>query len=476
MEAFYRDIVHLVGARTGLAFAPNRWDTVRSGIQRAMARAGADDLARYCRLLITSEQILDDLIVELTVGETYFFRDPAQFAVLRRRILPDIRARRPRDHVIRAWSAGCASGEEAYSLAIVLTEEGCEPVRVLATDISRPALAKARAGIYGRWSLRGDAAAAAHPYLRQQGDDHVLDEPLRRHVTFEHLNLALDVYPSLAGGVWAMDLILCRNVLIYLDPLTVRQVARRFFDALAPGGWLVTSACDPPLRDAAPYEVVVTADAGLLYRRPETPLVTITPPPLVPPRSAPATLRVTSPPPIAPEPRRADAPSTQVDLLGDARAAFARGDYATTVALTRDLTGDPAASALYVRGLANLDVPLAARACADAAGRHPLVAELHYLRAVLLMDLRRDEEAAESVRRVLYLDRSLAAAHFTLATILRRTGDLAGARRAYGRARDLCAARPPDEPVPLADGAPADLLRTAAEAQVALLDVEGRRV
>jgi chemotaxis protein methyltransferase CheR len=131
---------------------------------------------------------------------------------------------------------------------------------------------------------------------------------------------------------------------------------------------------------------------------------------------------------------------------------------------------DAAGAALHIRALANLEPRLAERACAEAVARHALSAELHYLHAALLLELGRDDEAVQAVRRVIYLDRSLAVGHFTLGALLRGRGDLAGARRAYRNARDLCAARPPEETVPLGDGEPAGRLAAAAAAELGTLD------
>ncbi len=223
----FAGLADLLATRTGLAFAPDRRPGAETGIGRAMARAGETDAASYRRRVAREPDLLDDLIVELTVGETYFFREPGQFEFLRRTALPEIRRMRGDGHAIRAWSAGCASGEEAYSLAMLLDREGLAgPIPVLATDISRAALDKARRASYTDWSLRGDDSAAARPYLRPEGGRHVVVEAIRRRVVFESLNLALDAYPSYATGTCGIDLILCRNVLIYLDPETVRAVAR----------------------------------------------------------------------------------------------------------------------------------------------------------------------------------------------------------------------------------------------------------
>jgi chemotaxis protein methyltransferase CheR len=129
---------------------------------------------------------------------------------------------------------------------------------------------------------------------------------------------------------------------------------------------------------------------------------------------------------------------------------------------------------LRVRNLANADPIAAEGMCAEAVQRRPLDVELRYLHAILLLGQRRDQEAVQAVRRVLYLDRTLAVAHFTLGTVLERRGDRGGACRAYRAAHDLAVARPPDEPVPLADGEAAGRLAAAAAARLAALESEGR--
>ena len=251
-----------------------------------MTKAGVADPSAYAAVLAHDPEALDGLLAELTVGETYFFRDPAQFEFIRAEILPEIRRRRGAEHVLRTWCAGCASGEEPYSLAVVCHEAAlADRSHILATDISRRALTNARKARYREWSLRGDGAHRVRPYLtRAAGEsadprqgrysqaEYQMDERIRRLVAFEYLNLALDVYPSTITGTRDLDLILCRNVLIYFDRATVLEVAQRFFESLAPGGWLVTGASDPPLRELAPLATVVT-NSGVFYRRPAEPMV-----------------------------------------------------------------------------------------------------------------------------------------------------------------------------------------------------------
>lgn len=476
----YEAITGLLAGRTGLSFPPERRPGVELGIRRTMERAGRTDLAGYLEYIGADARALDDLVVELTIGETYFFRDPAQFQFIRRELLPDLRRRRGDGHVVRAWSAGCASGEEAYSLAILFGEEGwADHCHILATDISRAALAKARAAHYGDWSLRGDSAAAVRPYLQRHDRHYVLPDSVRRRVTLEYLNLAMDVYPSFGTDTWGMDLILCRNVFIYFAPETVQQVARRLYDSLSLGGWLLTGASDPPLSAAAPFETVVT-DAGVFYRRGVRPgsdeagLLTrwhernAGPPVPEPGARASISPAVVEPPPQVKERPRRRTPDNG-EVLQEARAAFAEGDYGRAAELVAGQDSNAQAAALRVRAVANLNAEAAEQACAEALSRHPLVAELHYLRTVLLLNLGQSGEAIRAVRRALYLDRSLAIAHFTLGSILSQRGDLAGARRAYRNAYALASRRPAAEELPLAEGETAGRLAEVAAAQLAIL-------
>jgi chemotaxis protein methyltransferase CheR len=151
---------------------------------------------------------------------------------------------------------------------------------------------------------------------------------------------------------------------------------------------------------------------------------------------------------------------------GEARRALLLGELHRAIELTQDNQSDPLACAIHVQALANLDASAAERVCAAAAVRHPLSAELNYLHAVLLMEQNRDEEAARAARRLLCLDRTLALAHFTLGSILRRQGDAGGAVRAFRNCCDLCRARPAEENVPLSDGETAGRLLLATEAQL----------
>lgn len=458
-----RIVLRMVGERTGLAFNEDRLPAAAAAIARVARRREVGDGGRFLELLSVDEQVFDELVAELTVGETYFFREPEQFAFVREHVLPELRRRLGPNRIARMWSAGCASGEEAYSLAIACDEEGLGGrSEILATDISREALAKARRGVYREWSLRGVAPEIVRQYWRRDGENYLLEERIVRRVEFRFLNLAEAPSWRVEGS---FDLIFCRNVLIYFDAATVAAVARRLFAALAPGGWLVTASSDPPIADAAPFETVV-APSAIAFRRP-----------LGGRGEWSATVRAERSTDGAATAERATpsetppAWDTSPAVPGTPPRAFPTGLATPTQANeAADPLAETAACAARVRELSNRDFFEAARLCEASTARHPLSAELHYLQAVLLVQLDRHEEAARAVRRAIYLDRSLAVAHFTLGTILERCGDAAGACRAYRNARELAATFPASEVLPLSDGERADRLTEAADRRLQALD------
>jgi chemotaxis protein methyltransferase CheR len=482
----YQEVAGLLGKQTGLAFSPARLAEVEAGIRRAMARAGAVQVSGYLAALESGRAGLDDLIAELTVGETYFFREPLQWEVLAQEVLPALQRQRPPEHVLRLWSAGCASGEEAYSLAILLDELGLsERGHILATDLSPLALERAQAARYTQWSLRGVDPARVERHFSPQGPRWQLEERLRRRVRLDRLNLATDPYPSFANGTWRLDVILCRNVLIYLDDASVRRVTARLGECLAPGGWLLLGASDPFVNDDGKLEAVTTR-AGIFYRRPGDPAASLCSPPAP---SGEAVVSAGSDPEdeglsrtFSPESSGGGAGERAEDRAGDesgaggdpleaARAAFARGDYPLARRLAEELP-DAAAAVLGVRAAANGQDPSEAERLASASlVRFPDCAELHLLQAVLLLGLGRHAEAVQAARRVLYLDRTLAMGHFLLGTALARLDDRHAAGKAFRDAHALCARLPPDQPVPFADGERAAPLAQAALVQLQLLAV-----
>jgi chemotaxis protein methyltransferase CheR len=232
-------VAQLVHAESGILVKEGQYRTLQAAVSRASGdpetflQSASDPVAR--------PQAMARLIDEVTIGETFFLRDRRQLGSI------DWQAasRRAQDRPIRVWSAACSTGEEPYSLAMLASEAlGTRqpPIRVLATDISRPALEAARGGVYRARAVRDVEPELRRRYFHEQAGSWVVDTELRACVEFASHNLVLDPIPPL--GEAAFDLIVCRNVFIYFDAQTCERLLAALERALAPGGELVLGAAD----------------------------------------------------------------------------------------------------------------------------------------------------------------------------------------------------------------------------------------
>lgn len=480
-------IAGIIRERTGLVFPPSRRREIEQALARALPHNRDPEAIRS--LLETNDEAKEALIAELTIGESYFLRDTGQFTLLRE-LLPRLAAART-DVPVRVWSAGCATGEEPYSVAILSEQLGlARRVSVLGTDISRARLAHARRGVYRPWSLRGVADDVIDRFFERRGAHFHIRPSLRQRVDFRYLNLAEDRFPSLTAGIWGMDVILCRNVLIYFDRETIARVARGLAGTLTDDGWLVLGASDPAIGELADVDVVLTK-AGLAYRRRRTagevdlvqPLALEPAPPAPGPAavaepevaaSPPSHVRAMPPAPVS-VPAEAAAASPDAGVrLAELETAYGAGAYARAEALARAaVAGDPEDVRpwiLLVRSLANRGcLADAGQAAAAALERHRDSAELLYLHALLLSQSSLHAEAASAAKRALYLDRDMIVAHMALSNARARLGDAEGARRALRNADVLLARLSPDAVVPASDGQGAGRLKQMIRAQLSVL-------
>ena len=232
-EALCDELARVAADEAGLELASVRAAGIERFVERSVRDGVGVDALRE-RLRAREPRLREALLSAVLVGETFFFREPAHFRLIHETIgARPASARRG----LSAWSAGCSSGEEAYSLAATLLAAAGEAgigVDVLGTDLSARALERARAGTYGRWSRR-DAGPMLHPIGDTSGDTLRVRDELRRAVRFTRHNL-LDPPPRPADG---FDVVMCRNVFAYLRPEAAQRVSRHLRDALAPGGLLV---------------------------------------------------------------------------------------------------------------------------------------------------------------------------------------------------------------------------------------------
>jgi len=266
----------LIADRLGLDFTGSRQADLERGLDKAMETSSASAPEQYLAWLATLPDGNHEwrrLAGYLTVGETYFFRDRACCDALAHHVLPDLITARRSDGTLRLrlWSAACATGEEAYSLAMLvdrlLPDRSDWSVTILATDINMEALAIAQLGLYREWSLRGVSEPIRDRYFHRRGTEFFeIDPVIRQMVSFAPLNLAENSYPTMMTNTTALDLILCRNVLMYFTHEAQRVAVTRLQRALVTGGWLVVSPVEASAELLHPLSPV-NFPGAIFYRR-----------------------------------------------------------------------------------------------------------------------------------------------------------------------------------------------------------------
>jgi len=234
-RAALQEVLATLRERTGHDFSHYRRPTLQRRLERRLQVRGLPDLAAYYRLLQKDTLEAHALLKDLLIGVTSFFRDRDAFAALERDALPQLLAALAPEHTLRAWVAACSTGEEAYSLAMLLAERvgGMRRLQVFASDIDEHAIGVARAGLYPATIADNVPAAQLQRHFTREGEGFKVRKALRDLVLFTPHNLLHD--PAFSR----VDLISCRNFLIYLNPQMHRHVLQQFHFALNPGGILM---------------------------------------------------------------------------------------------------------------------------------------------------------------------------------------------------------------------------------------------
>lgn len=420
----------VVAEATGLNFPRERWSDLKRGLAAAAEEFGFDDVPACVEWLLSAPLTTDQkqiLASHLTVGETYFFRDKNLFATLATHILPElIRTGRCREKRLRIWSAGCCTGEEAYSLAIllhqVLPDLADWNVTILATDINARFLKKATAGAYSPWSFRDTPPDFRELYFTQSGDSTYTVAPhIKKMVTFAQANLVEDTPASGPGSIAPMDLIVCRNVLMYLTPAKTRTVISNLYRSLNDGGVLAVSPSEAS-HDLFPQFSTCNYSGVILFRK-EHQIDQLL--------RVPAGAQV---PVFNPEP--ADVPMTP-----------------RIAAQHTEIAPEPSGSFAMARVLANEGKLAGALAkCNQCIAADPLDPEAHYLRAVILLECEDYAGARRSLQTALYLDPRFVLAHFTLGNLANEQGEIGAADKHFANALDLLKNLQPPELLPASDG------------------------
>jgi chemotaxis protein methyltransferase CheR len=450
LDAGFPNLKSRIIERTGHFYYQDKDDLLWERVRKRMRATGLGDSGQYLALLddkISGPTEWTKLEAEITIGETFFFRYAEQFTALRDTILPEIIERKQGERRLRIWSAGCATGAEPYSLAILVSELlGSQldqwRTTIVGTDINESFLEVARQARFGKWALRSMQTSERDRYfLPGKGEQWQLRPEFRSLVRFERHNLL-----SLLDGTSPLefsdfDLILCRNVLIYFHPDTVAQVVQALRDCLSEKAWMLLGHAEPSPAFASMMQAL-SLPGTVAYRQgagenpppkakapePWAPLIPSPEKPTAQPKP-PAPARPSVPPPAPTQPVSASLP--EPDSLLD-----------------------------QVRDLANLgDFRTAQTLCARALGAHSLNPALHLYQGLIAQALNRPEEAEKSFLKGIYLDKSFAMAHYHLGLLLLAEGRHGPGRRSLANAARIAAGLSDDHEIEEADGLTArDLL------------------
>ncbi|ADL07920.1 CheR family methyltransferase [Thermosediminibacter oceani] len=223
----YQEFIVSVKRLTNIDLSLYKEKQMRRRIDSLMKRNNMPDLISYFRLLKQSEKHLKEFLNYITINVSEFFRNPIQWQVLEKDILPYLISSRK---VLKVWSSACASGEEAYSLALLFEKINYDRVEILATDIDDEALEAARLGVYSEKSVENIPENLKKRYFTVKEGQYAINDEIKRKVKFKNLNLLEDEFPA------NCHLILCRNVMIYFTEEAKDRLYRKFYNSLADDG------------------------------------------------------------------------------------------------------------------------------------------------------------------------------------------------------------------------------------------------
>jgi chemotaxis protein methyltransferase CheR len=457
---------HFLETRMGLHYADERRSELARVVSVMAAELGFPDAGSCMRHFLATEPTrgqIETLASHLTIGETYFFREPLSFQALASIVLPPlIEARRKAGTpYLRIWSAACSTGEEAYSVAMLLDRLVPDiqewNITILATDINPRSLRRALDGVYGEWSFRGTDTVLRERYFERKDGRYSIIPRIRRMVSFTYHNLAEDLYPSVTSNTNAMDIIFCRNVLMYFSFDRARQVVGNLYNSLVEGGWLVASSVEGSTELFSPF-VNAQIPGATFYRKQDGPIKQDAPAPLpLPPSPSPASVSPHSPSVPQATPAPPPSPTALPELLEATQSLYQQGRYREAIgqlmAHQTLIERDGGALTLLARLHANEGrLEEAEHWCRRALAADRLTPERHYLMAMISQELGNAKVAAEALRSTLFLDPGFVLAHFALARLALAEGRVPEARRHYRNTLELLRRYTPEDTLPESDG------------------------
>ncbi len=474
-----------VAKQMGLHFPRERWADLERGICSAAREFDFEDVESCIQWLISSPQTkktIELLASYLTIGETYFFRENKTFKVLEEQILPElIRSRRRNERCLRIWSAGCATGEEPYSIAILLRRMIPDlkdwNITILATDINPQFLDKASEGIYSEWSFRDTPKGFKEQYFIRGGNGlFQIPSDVKKMVTFSYLNLVEDTYPSILSNTNAMDIIFCRNVLMYFVPKLMKETVQKLCHSLIEDGWLIVGQAEVSHIPFPHLASIHYRDAAILYRKDsQKPQGVTYVPPIEATSDAVDAKRIVSVPPpveLIAEPKlevvlpqftksieteKSETKEKQLPTYEETLVLYEQSRYTevadTLLELVIDKQDGSKAMALLARVYANQGkLAEAVEWCQKAITTDKLNPSHYYLLAIIMQEQGQMNEVVTSLRQALYLDPNFVLPHFALGNLTQRQGKLKESRKHFENALLLLKAYQQGDILPESEG------------------------
>ncbi|MGL1891377.1 MAG: hypothetical protein OCD02_07085 [Spirochaetaceae bacterium] len=464
--------------QTGLSFPKDKWKELERRIVVAAKELEFDEVEPCIAWLLSgdvSKEQLKVLINCLTIGETYFFRDKKSWNFFEQHILKEyIQVYQNKNRRLRIWVAGCSTGEEAYTVAILLRRMIEDltnwNISILATDINTRSLQKAVTGIYSDWSFRDTPKWLKEKFFikRTDGNYEVIPS-VKEMVTFSYLNLVDDVFPDLSTNTNGMDIIFCRNVLMYFPPQISKIIIKNFIHSLVEHGVFFISAAEVHMVSSTALSTVTFDGASFFrkenrqhtkkYHKPSVKKLILDNP-------GKQVLAVKSFKPEISE-RKVTIKKTKKKFKSvkseyeRAKKLFEVGSFIPSTDLLMDLcieekdhlslNGD--IYSLLARNLANLGKLYEALEWSEKSQKEDKInPDYYYIAALIHMELGQNIEAISALKKTLFLDSNYTLAYYILGNIRRNEGRIEDSRKQFDNAMKLLLKQPKEERVSQIDG------------------------
>jgi chemotaxis protein methyltransferase CheR len=452
--------VHLIRERLGIVIHSHQKNDLEKVIEAACKKFNMTSQEYYKLLSETPDNspFIEHLAIGITIGETYFFRDSNQIKLLQEVVLPELikRKRKEENHLLRIWSAGSSSGEEIYTIAMLLCDMlpdiNAWNLKLLGTDINTNALKKALSGVYSEWSMRSTSERYKQRYFTIHNQQYAIAKNIRDMVSFQYLNLNNDTFPSILNDTNAQDLIICRNVLIYFDRERGIHLMKKISASLVPGGYLILGASDP----------VYTTDTHLTFNYKQGALFTratekellantlIAPSTIKPSAKSEKTIKKTEklhPSKLSIIKSKTVSPEQQKNsisnLLNESRwqeTLDTIASYQQNIITSAFLLS---AEAIALANLGKLNE--AAGFCYKSLKLDSTNIDTHFTLAMILIELNQTKEAEIELRKTLFLNHQFVMGHFQLGLLLIKNKQQEYGLKCLRNALSIVKANDPDQ-------------------------------